>query len=390
MKRNCEICGSKKYDLLHKQKFVLEKNYLFSYNVVACQNCGFIFASKLPTPKKLEKFYKENIKYAYQHQYGNSPNYIQKFHLDSFKMVDSYLKYHYPKLNRTTLRILDIGCATGYLLFVFKKNQYKNLLGIDPSAECSILAEKLYNIRVLPLTLSEYQPKEKFDLIILASVMEHMSELENNLLKASSLLKENGTMFISVPDGDNFGRILHEPFLEFSLEHINYFTKNSLKNLLSKYGLENIEFNSFAVDVYGGYALNSLWKKSGQKNSFIFDKAGKRNVISYIKKSSRKLILINNKIKKLVKSKEKIIIWGVGSLTSRLLATTDLKKTNIEFFVDSNVNQQGKIVNNLQVKSPEVLKKQKTTVLVSTYIFRKEIKKILLSKYNFKGKIILL
>ncbi|EKE14765.1 MAG: hypothetical protein ACD_12C00311G0001 [uncultured bacterium] len=220
--------------------------------------------------------------------------------------------------------------------------------------------------------------------------MEHLSELENNLSIVSSLLKENGTMFISVPDGDNFGRVFREPFLEFSLEHINYFTRKSLKNLLSKYGLENIKFSSFAVDVYGGYALNSLWKKSERKNNITFDKVGKRNIIGYIKKSSKKLKLINDEIKKLAKSKEKIIIWGVGSLTSRLLATTDLKKSNIQFFVDSNVNQQGKTINKLPVKSPEVLKKQKITVLVSTYIYGKEIKNILLNKYNFKGKIILL
>jgi len=390
MKRNCEICDSKKSDVLHKQKFALEKNYLFSYDVVACKNCGFTFASNLPTSKKLEKFYKENTKYAYQHQYGNLPNYIQKFHLDSFKMVNSYFKNHYPKFNKSSSHILDIGCATGYLLSVFKNNQYKNVLGIDPSPECSVVAKKLYNIRVLPLTLSEYQSKEKFDLIILASVMEHFSELKNNLSKASSLLKENGIMFISVPDGGNFGKILREPFLEFSLEHINFFTRNSLLNLMSKYELENIEFNSIALSSYGGYALNSLWKKSKQKKKITFDKVGKKRIILYVKKSSKKLQRLNIKIKNIVKSKEEIVIWGVGSLTSRLLATTDLKNANINFFVDSNTNQQGKIINNLKVKSPDVLINKKSTVFVSTYIYNKEIKNILLEKYKFEGKIILL
>ena len=89
--------------------------------------------------------------------------------------------------------------------------------------------------------------------------------LENNLSKASSLLKENGIMFISVPDADNFGRVFREPFLEFSLEHINFFTRNSLQNLMSRYDLKNIEFNSISLNSYGGYALNSLWKKISLK-----------------------------------------------------------------------------------------------------------------------------
>ena len=390
MKRNCEICGSKYSSVIHKQKFVLENDYLFSYNVVACRRCGFTFASNLPSQKKLEVFYKKNVKYAYQHQHGNLPSDAKKLHLDSFKTIDSYLKHSLHKFNKSTIKVLDIGCATGYLLAVFKKNRYRNLLGIDPSPECSIAAKKLYSIKVLPLTLSEYKTKEKFDLIILGSVMEHLSELENNLTKASSLLKENGVMFISVPDGNNFGKILREPFLEFSLEHINFFTRVSLINLLSKYELKNIKFHSLALNSYGGYALNSLWKKSKLKKSITFDKVGKNKITIYIRKSSKKLETINNKIKQLIKSKEKIVIWGVGSLTSRLLATTDFKKTNIQFFVDSNANLQGKTINNLPIKSPDTLKKQKVTVFVSTYIYGQEIKKTLLKEYNFKGKIILL
>lgn len=390
MKRKCEICGSNHFDFIHKQKFTLENNYLFSYDIVACEKCGFIFASNLPSSKKLKTFYKKNTKYAYKHHQGDLPNDAKKLHFKSFKMTDSYLRKNISYFNKSEIKILDIGSATGYLLNVFKKNGYKNLLGIDPSPDCSIAAKKIYKIKVLPLTLSEYKTKEKFDLIILGSVMEHLNDLKNNLSRISFLLKENGIIFVSVPDGNNFGKIFREPFLEFSLEHINFFTKNSLINLFSNYGLINIKFESLALNSYGGYALNSLWIKSKLVKKITQDKVGKNKIISYIKKSLNKLEDINEKIKKFVKSKEEIVIWGLGSLTSRLLATTELKKANIKFFVDSNINQQGKIINNLSVKSPDILKKQKITVFVSTYIYGKEIKKILLSKYNFKGKIILL
>lgn len=390
MKRNCEVCGSKKIDLIYKQKFLLENNYSSTHNIVACQKCGFVFVLNLPSSKKIERFYKSNIKYAYKHNGGSIPDDAKKLHLDSFTLVDSYFKKNSARFNKLTLKVLDIGCANGYLLNIFKENQYKNLLGIDPSPECSVMANKMYGLKVLPMTLSEYETDEKFDLVVFASVMEHLSEFRNNLSKAVLLLKDNGIMFISVPDGDNFGKILHEPFLEFSLEHINYFTRVSLKNLLSNNGLKNIGFNSIKLDSFGGYALNSLWKKTKEKRNIIFDEIGKNKIVNYIEKSLKKLEDVNEKIKYFVDSKEKIIVWGVGSLTSRLLATTDLKKTNIQFFVDSNPNLQRKIINGLPIKSPDSLKNGKTTVLVSTYIYGEEIKKILLEKYNFQGKIILL
>lgn len=388
-KRNCEICGYKKNTEIYTQRFLLGDNVRFRYKVVACDSCGFTFATDLPSPSKLEKFYKENTKYVYQHSGGTIPEFAKKLHLHSFKMVDKYLKKNYFK-NKNAIKILDIGCGNAYLLNIFKQHGYSNLLGIEPAKGCSIVARRLYRIKVLPMTLSEYSTKEKFDLIILGSVLEHLSILQKNSLKAVALLKDSGIMFVSVPDGDHFGSILKEPFLEFSLEHINYFTRNSLKNLFAPGGMKNSKFDSLPLDLYGGYALNSIWKKDDKKRRIVFKKSDKKKIDNYIKKSRAKLQTIENKIEKLVNSQEKLIVWGVGSLTSRLLATTDLKKTNVQFFVDSNKNLQGNKINNIKIEPPEVLKNGKITVFVSTYIYGREIKETLLKRYHFKGKIILL
>lgn len=390
MKRNCEICESKNFDKIYKQNFFLVDNQRFNYNVVTCRNCGFMYASNLPSQKKLNQFYKKNNKYSYHYHQGDSPDYMKRFYLNSFKIIDNYLKTNYKGFNKSQIKILDIGCATGYFLSFFKKNKYKNLTGIDPAPECRRVAKKLFDLKILSLPFSEYKTKEKFDLIIFSSVLEHISDLDNNLSKATLLLKDKGLMFISVPDGDNFGKILREPFLEFSLEHINYFTRRSLKNLLSKYGIMNIKYESYPLDIYGGYALNSLWIKNKLIKVTVFDKRGKNKILNYIGKSEKKLKNISSKINELVETQEEVIVWGVGSLTSRLLATTKLKKANIKYFVDSNTDLQGKKISGLYIKSPNEIKNTKASVLISTFIYGEEINHDLLNKYNFKGKAILL
>lgn len=390
MKRNCEVCGSKKSESVYKQSFLLVGNKKFSYNVVVCRICGFVYASDLPSQKNLNTFYKKNSKYSYHHHLGESPAYMKRFYLNSFKMIDGYLKKSYKNFDKSEIKILDIGCATGYLLSLFKKNRYTNLTGIDPAPECKVAAKELFDLDIQSLVLSEYVSKQQFDIIIFSSVLEHISDLDSNLLRANELLKDGGLLFVSVPDGNNFGKLLNEPFLEFSLEHINYFTKGSLKNALIKYGMKNITYESYPLDIYGGYALNSLWRKDNSKRAIIFDKQGKKVMLDYIDKSKIKQQLMSNKINTLVKKQEKVVVWGVGSFTSRLLATTELQKANIQYFIDSNTDLQGKKIIRLPIKAPNAIRNSKASVLISSVIYGKEIKQNLLKKYNFKGKIILL
>lgn len=388
MKRNCEICESNNLSQLYQQKFILTDNQNFSYKVLVCNRCGFIFASDVYSPKIYKQYYKKNTKYVYQHHRGEVPEYMREFHLKSFKMIEAVLKNDSRLNNKNKIRILDIGCATGYLLSIFSKNNYKNIFGIDPAPECSSVAKRLYNIKVFSKTLLDFDSRQKFDLIIFSSVLEHLDEIDKNLDKARSLLNDNGYLYISVPDGAKFGKILKEPFLEFSIEHINYFTKGSLMNLLSKFGFKNIKSKSLPVTGYGGYALDSLWQLSRQKNKISFDKFGRTSILNYIRNSNKKLVIIGKKIDKLIRSQEEVVIWGVGSLTSRLMTTTNLKKTNLKFFVDSNKSLQEKKFINRLIKSPENLKGKKYSVLILSFNSGKEIKNILLTKYNYKGKII--
>lgn len=393
MKRNCEICLDNNGRKLYTQRFLLPGQKIettYEYDVMTCNKCGFVYASNIMSKEELIVFYKNNLKYAYQSDKGEIPDYAKWLHMKSYKFVDSHIRKLRPEYDKKRFSVLDVGCGAGYLLNYFKQKGYVNLQGLDPAPDCQRVAKELYDIEITTSLLGEYKTKAKYDLVILGSVLEHMSDLGAVIKQITKLLKQGGLLFICVPDGDNMGLILNEPFLEFSLEHINYFTRGSLTNLLSTRGYKKIAFESLLVEKYDGYALNSLWQYDKSAKEIVFDQVGENKINKYIIDSKKKLTKIEKQVENLVQSQEKLYVWGVGSLTSRILSSTKLKECNIIAYVDSNLSLQGRVIAGKSIIAPTELEGKNTTVFIASYIHSTTIRNDLLSKYHHKGSIITL
>ena len=75
---------------------------------------------------------------------------------------------------------------------------------------------------------------KKFDIITLNKVVEHVKDPVKFLKIVNRLLKLNAQIYIEVPDGPSAAASKNGKFSEeFFVDHINIFSKNSLKRLLS-------------------------------------------------------------------------------------------------------------------------------------------------------------
>ena len=114
------------------------------------------------------------------------------------KIINSYLSKIYNIKNN--LQILDIGSGTGSNINLLKN--YGNLSILEPSeVGIKYLKKKINNNIKLkkgkcPLDL-DY--KEKFDLICLFDVLEHIEEDEETINRAINIINDNGRIFITVP-----------------------------------------------------------------------------------------------------------------------------------------------------------------------------------------------
>lgn len=100
------------------------------------------------------------------------------------------------KINLTkNLKILDVGCGTGSVLYSLKELGFKNLLGIDLYIDQNIE----YPIGLEIKKLSIHDINDKWDLIMLIQSFEHMPDPLAVLLKVSKILSKDGICLVNTP-----------------------------------------------------------------------------------------------------------------------------------------------------------------------------------------------
>lgn len=125
--------------------------------------------------------------------------YEQKQYTDDFLLP--FFKKHIPDFHKK--RILEVGCAEGGLLESLQSIGME-VWGLELSPERARLAiqkNRSLNILVGDITDSELQSKlkDKFDLIIMREVIEHLHNKDSAFDNLNKLLNDNGYLFISFP-----------------------------------------------------------------------------------------------------------------------------------------------------------------------------------------------
>lgn len=149
-------------------------NKIFWEHYPKQNNRGVISVKRLnitkKVKKKLQKFGKEYFDGSREHGYGGY-YYNKKFFR---KIVKLMVKYY--QLNGN-VRILDIGCAKGFMMYDFKKVLPKaEIYGIDISRYCKInaLPEVKKNIKVGCCSKLPY-PDNFFDFVVSISTIHNLN-----------------------------------------------------------------------------------------------------------------------------------------------------------------------------------------------------------------------
>jgi SAM-dependent methyltransferase len=389
--RPCPVCGFSDRKLLFRQRFrgASEASLLGGYDVVACRSCGLGYADHLPEQAAFDAYYCEMSKYEHQDQGGQLSAYDIRRFADTASLIRSHVA-------GSGSRILDVGCANGGLLHALRQQGFTDVQGLDPSPVCAETAHRLFGLCVARGTLAS-APADlgHFDLVILGVVLEHVRDLASALGQVRRLLSPGGAVYVEVPDASRFTCESDAPFQEFSLEHINFFSPVSLANLMRAAGFEPVFSAQRAAlpgapmatpEVKAMFRRLETWPAPAPE----YDTATEPALAAYISRSEDVERRIHEAIAPWVENRRPIIVWGVGTHTQRLMATSRLAQADIRAFVDSNPRYQGKTISGVPVLAPAALKGRLEPILISSRIFQQEIQEQIRNQLGLTNELILL
>ena len=148
--------------------------------------------------------------------------------------------------------LLDIGAGTGDFLITAKLHEWQ-VTGVEPNP----LARKnaLNKGIILNETLQQL-PKNKYDIITLWHVLEHLPNLNKQITDITKLLKNNGFLIVAVPNYKSYdAHYYKEHWAAYDVpRHLWHFSKTSILKLFHPFGLELIKtkpmwFDSFYVSL---------------------------------------------------------------------------------------------------------------------------------------------
>ena len=157
-------------------------------------------------------------------------------------------------------RLLEVGCALGFLLDALRSRSAWESAGLDISTFATHFACTRYGLDVRSATLEEAGfPDSSFDFVIQKDLLEHVGRPREHLQETRRILRRGGHVLIVTPNGEANLRPLRRLSRELRAGgdatrlplvdqgHLSFFSRSHLLRLLSDSGLEPVRFRSIRV-----------------------------------------------------------------------------------------------------------------------------------------------
>ena len=204
------------------------------HHLVQCPTCDLVYADQPPSDGELAQAY-------HTASYDSSE--------EANDAAAAYIRAIRPVLDglKSRGRAMEIGTGTGIFLEHLQKEGFAELVGVEPSSAAIAAAppHRRAWIREGMFDAADFEP-ESFDLICCFMTMEHVRD-PNAVARAAFQLLRPGGAFVTVTHDYHapVNRLLGRRSPIIDIEHLQLFSKRSLRHLFQGVGYNQFRVNAF-------------------------------------------------------------------------------------------------------------------------------------------------
>jgi len=232
---SCPVCGNQNI-----YKVLSAKDYTVSgedFEIWECGNCSLRLTQNIPGAGDIGKYYQSE---DYISHSDTKKGFINSLYhsvrkrtlQQKRKLVESYT-------DKSAGNILDIGAGTGAFLNTMKIAGW-NCTGIEPEESARNKAKELYELDLKNAEALFTLSPQSFDAITMWHVLEHVHQLQEYIKQLKHLLKEDGKLFIAVPNyTSEDAKMYGQYWAAYDVpRHLYHFSPKAMEKLLSEHGLQ--------------------------------------------------------------------------------------------------------------------------------------------------------
>jgi len=243
--RKCPICGSDDgshvayparidEEKLGEFAFASRKLPEFMHlRLLNCPTCGVRYASPVLAPEFLANAYRDA-----GYDSNDEANYAAATYAGQ---LDSIL----PVIGDRGIA-LEIGAGNGAFLPHLRRAGFREVIGVEPSHQAAAMADEAIRplIRIGMFQVGDFAPGS-ISLVSCFQTIEHVDDPRGLCSDAYKLLRPGGAVFLIGHDFDSWvTRLVGERSPIFDIEHLQLFSKDSLRYMLTECGFEDIRIGT--------------------------------------------------------------------------------------------------------------------------------------------------
>jgi len=225
----CQLCQAKNPQLLYKLK---------TSNIFRCTNCNFAYSDYKMNSKQVLNLYNESYFKTWGIQEDEGYKIVRKMKMATFNQYLDLIDQFSENKKSTRRKILDIGCATGFLLESAKAKGYI-CYGVEVSDYACRLAKKTFGNNIFCGSLKDVRfPSNFFDVVTMSDVLEHFTNPLEELKEVCRILKKKAILLIVTPNLASLSaKVMKKYWTNFKEEHLFYFDVENMRSALKQNGI---------------------------------------------------------------------------------------------------------------------------------------------------------